>query len=316
MNWTELTIFTSKNGLEPVTGVLIKLGINGFVVEDPDDMKQFIDENSGLWDMVDADVLDLCNVEPNIKIYISDTPQGYELIKQVYSELKELKRADSDSEYGRLEITVNNVKDEDWENNWKAYFKPFSVGKNLVVKPTWEEYENTDNKIILHIDPGNSFGSGLHETTKLCLCALEDNIKSGDTVSDVGCGSGILTVAAAKLGCEKVIGIDIDETAVITARNCVQTNNAEDKAEIVLGDLTDKITQKADIVIGNLFANIIRRLLPDVKRILKPGGLFITSGIITDTLDEVLEAYKENQIEVIKTQNMGDWHLVTGKNPQ
>ncbi len=314
MNWTELTIYTSKNGIEPVTGALLKLGINGFIVEDPDDIKQFIDENSGLWDMVDDDVLGLCDVEPNIKIYISDSPQGYELIKQVYSELKELKRNDINLDYGRLECTLNQVKDEDWENNWKVYFKPFSVGRNLVVKPTWEDYDNIDHKIVLEIDPGNSFGSGLHETTRLCLCALEDNIKSNDYVVDVGCGSGILTVAAAKLGCRKASGIDIDETAVLTAQKCIETNEVSDIAEILHGDLTEKITEKADIVIGNLFANIIRRLIPDIKRVLKKDGLFITSGIITDTVDEVMHAYEENNISVIKKENIGEWYLLIGQN--
>lgn len=314
MNWTELTIYTAKNGIEPVTGALIKLGINGFIVQDPDEIKQFIDENSEQWDLVDDDVLTLRDAEPNIKVYISDSPQGYELLKQIYGELKELKRNDLDSSYGRLECTLEQVKDEDWENNWKIYFKPFSVGRNLVIKPTWEQYDNADHKIVLEIDPGNSFGSGLHETTKLCLCALEDNIKTSDYVVDVGCGSGILTVAAAKLGCRKVTGIDIDETAVQTAQKCIEANGVEDTAEILQGDLTEKITGQADIVIGNLFANIIKRLAPDIKRVLKKGGLFITSGIINDTLDEVLKTYEENNIKVIKTENIGQWHLVIGQN--
>ena len=313
MNWTELTIYTSKLGIEPVTGSLLKLGVNGFVVEDPDDIRSFIDENSGLWDLVDEDVTAMCDVEPNIKIYISDTPQGYELVKQVYMALEELKLLDENKEYGRLEAVINTLKDEDWENNWKVYFKPFPVGKKLAVKPTWEDYDNPQGRIVLEIDPGNSFGSGLHETTKLCLTAVEERVTPEMSVVDVGCGSGILSVAAAKLGAKKVTGIDIDENAVLTAKACAETNGVSAQVTILQGDLTQQLNGQADLVVGNLFANIIRRLTPDVRRILKDGGCYLTSGIITDTLEEVLNAYRENGFEILRTENIGEWYLVEGR---
>ena len=169
MNWNELTIYTTKDGIEPVTGALLDLGINGFIIHDPDEMKQFIKENSDLWDLVDDDLTSATQEEPNIKIYVSDTPQGKEMIQSVFVQMKQLAQSDSDHLFGSLEIKIENMQDEDWENNWKQYFKPFEVGRNLVVKPTWEEYTNTDGKLIIQIDPGNSFGSGLHETTKMCL---------------------------------------------------------------------------------------------------------------------------------------------------
>lgn len=316
MNWTELTIYTSTTGIEPVTGTLLDLGISGFIVHDPDEMRQFIEENASMWDLVDEDLAAVAEQEPNIKIYVSDTPQGKEMIQSVFSQIKQLASTDEQHQFGRLEVCIANVQDEDWENNWKQYFKPFEVGDNLLIKPTWEEYENVRNKTIIQIDPGNSFGSGLHETTQMCLIALESNINQKESVIDVGCGSGILSVAAALLGSQSVIGIDIDETAVETARNCVETNKVQSSVTIMHGDLTSHIREQADIVIANLFANIIKRLLPDIKRVLKRNGLFISSGIIGETVAEVKDAYAQNNIRLIETKQMGDWYLLIGKNEE
>ncbi len=313
MNWTELTISTTKEGIEPLTGLLIQLGINGFIVEDPEELLAFIEENADTWDIIEDDIPSLTANEPNIKIYISDTAQGEEQLRSIRSGLIQLKKMDTEDLYGNLEVQLQHMQDEDWANNWKQYFKPFAVGKNLVIKPTWEDYDNSDNKLVIQIDPGSSFGSGLHETTQLCLIALEDLIKQRDTVVDVGCGSGILSVAAALLGSEKVIGIDIDESSVITSQESARINQTEDITQFICGDLVTDINMQADIVIANLFANTIIKLLPDIKRILKPKGLFISSGIIEDRLDEVTESYKANGLSPIKIDHIGDWYIVIGQ---
>lgn len=313
MNWTELTISTTKQGIEPVSGLLIQLGINEFVVEDPEELLAFIEENAETWDIIEDDIPSLTANEPNIKIYISDTAQGEEQLRSIKSGLIRLKKMDTDHIYGNLEIQMQHMKDEDWANNWKQYFKPFAVGRNLVIKPTWEAYDNTENKLVIQIDPGSSFGSGLHETTQLCLIALEDTVTKSDTVVDVGCGSGILSVAAALMGSEKVIGIDIDESSVITSRESSLVNRTEDITQFICGDLVADINVQADIVIANLFANTIIKLLPDIKRILKLNGLFISSGIIEDRLEEVIESYKSHGLSIIKTDNIGDWHIVIGQ---
>ena len=313
MNWTELTINTTKEGIEPLTGLLIQLGINGFIVEDPEELLAFIEENADTWDVVEDDIPSLTANEPNIKIYLSDTAQGEEQLRSIKSGLIQLKEIDIDNIYGNLEVQMQYMQDEDWANNWKQYFKPFTVGRNLVIKPTWEDYDNIDDKLVIQIDPGSSFGSGLHETTQLCLIALEDAVKQNDTVVDVGCGSGILSVAAALLGSEKVIGIDIDESSVITSRESARINQTEDTTQFIYGDLVTDLNVQADIVIANLFANTIIKLLPDIKRIVKPNGLFISSGIIEDRLDEVTESYKAQNLSIIKIDHIGDWYIVIGQ---
>ena len=314
MNWTELTIETSKIGIEIVTSLLMDLGFDEFVINDPDEVKEMLKDNDGYWDLVDEDVYKMCEMSPSIKLFVSEDEKSEAVISEIKDEIAKLKANDSEDILGSLECNAVLIQDEDWANNWKQYFKPFCVGKKLLVKPTWEECANEEDRIVLEIDPGNSFGSGLHETTKLCLIALEEAVNDKSIVLDIGCGSGILSVAAAKLGAEKIIGIDIDEDAVNTAKLCAQTNDVSDKIEVFKGDLSKDVNEKATIIIGNLFANIIVRLTPDVKRILNENGLFITSGIINDTLEDVLEAYADNELQVIDIRNMGEWYLVVGKN--
>jgi len=313
MKWTEMTIYTSKEGIEIISGILINLGIDGFVVNDPDDFKQFAEENSDLWDLMDEDLYASFDVEPNVKVYLEETNEGRVFAVNILSEISKLRETNKDGIYGRLEISQDIIKEQDWANNWKEFFKPFDVGRNLAVCPSWETYDNKDGRIVLSIDPGNSFGSGLHETTRLCLISLEEYVKEGLNVIDVGCGSGILSVAAAKLGAGKVTAIDIDPNAVETSKQCAVQNDVAEKIEVLCGDLTEKIKEPADIVVGNLFAGIIVRMLADIARVLKDDGILITSGIVSDSLDDVIEGYNKYGIEIIKNESIGDWHVLIGK---
>jgi ribosomal protein L11 methyltransferase len=198
MKWTELTVSTSREGIEPLTAALLELGITGFVVEDPEELEAFIETNANQWDIIDEQLTESIRSKvPNIKIYISNTDDGSTLTQRVREAVKRLQTYDGDKKYGSLEISLCEMRDEDWENNWKAYFKPFTVGEKLAVCPTWERYDNPEGRIVLMIDPASSFGSGLHETTRLCMRALEKYAVSGSKVLDIGCGSGILSVAAA-----------------------------------------------------------------------------------------------------------------------
>ena len=313
MKWTELVITTTQAGLDIVNTTLIDLNIECIAIEDPIEMLAFIKDNECNWDMVDESVItELKNAVPKITVYLANNEQGVIQEREISNAINLLKAKHIDGVGDNIVIAKSMLEDEDWAHNWKKYFKPFTVGENLAVVPTWEEFNNIDNRIILSIDPGTSFGSGLHETTQLCLMELEKQVNKNSVVFDVGCGSGILTVAAAKLGAKKVLGFDIDEKAVSDSQFCIKHNGVCDIASVACADLLDT-DETADIIIGNLFANIIVRLTDKCATKLNSGGLLITSGIITDTLDDVKEAYAKSNINIVEIKNIGEWHIVIGQ---
>ncbi len=312
MNYNEISIYTKTEGIDLLISALSDIGIDSFLIEDKKEFEEFLLDNRETWDLVDED-LKKKNIETNVKVYILEDESQAEKIEEIKNMLNRLKASDSEDIFGSLNMTFNDIKEEDWANNWKKYFKPFNVGKKLLIKPTWEECDNKENRIILEIDPGASFGTGSHETTKMCLIGLEDYMKEGDEVIDVGCGSGILSIAAAKLGCKHVTGVDIDPMCIETSSYLSKINSVSDKFDVFIGDLAEKVDVQADVVVANIFAHIIKRLTPDTKRILKKGGIFISSGIIKETVDTVIESYKENGFEILEVNNMGDWYCVVGK---
>ncbi|WP_290772566.1 50S ribosomal protein L11 methyltransferase [Anaerofustis sp.] len=313
MNYNEISIYTKTEGIDLLISELMDMGLDSFLVEDKEDFESFLEENRETWDLVDEDLLKRKDTKTNIKVYIEEDENQVSIIDRLKDKLNRLKANDERDIFGSLNMTFNDIKEEDWANNWKKYFKPFKIGKNLAVKPTWEEYKNDEGRIVLEIDPGASFGTGSHETTRLCLMGLEEYMKDGDEVIDVGCGSGILSIAAVKLGAGHVTGVDIDPMCIETSSYLAKINNVEDKFDVFIGDLAEKVDVKADVIVANIFAHIIKRLTPDTKRILKKGGIFISSGIIEDTVDTVIESYKENGFEVLEVNNIGDWYSVVGR---
>ncbi|WP_329379971.1 50S ribosomal protein L11 methyltransferase [Anaerofustis butyriciformans] len=312
MNYNEISIYTKTEGIDLLISSLSDMGMDSFLIEDKKEFEEFLEDNRETWDLVDED-LKKKNIETNVKVYILEDESQAEKIEEIKNMLNRLKASDSEDIFGSLNMTFNDIKEEDWANNWKKYFKPFNVGKKLLIKPTWEECDNEENRIILEIDPGASFGTGSHETTKMCLIGLEDYMKEGDEVIDVGCGSGILSIAAAKLGCKHVTGVDIDPMCIETSSYLSKINSVSDKFDVFIGDLAEKVDVQADVVVANIFAHIIKRLTPDTKRILKKGGIFISSGIIKETVDTVIDSYKESGFEILEVNNMGDWYCVVGK---
>ncbi len=312
MNWIEASIYTNTQGIDVLVDLLTNLGINGFVIEDKKDLEIFLEEEKENFDLIEEELLNK-DFKTNVKIYIPQNEQGANTLKLIKENIFTLKES-SGMEYGSLEIDLTNVDEEDWANNWKEFFKPFSLGKNLLVKPTWENIKNEENRIVIDIDPGSSFGTGMHETTRLCLESLENYTKENDNIIDVGCGSGILSIAASKLGAGEVIAIDIDQNSVETTLSLSKINGCEDKIKGIIGDLATQIKGfKADIIVANIFAHTLKRLTPDTVRLIKKGGLYITSGIITDTLDIVINSYIENEYEIIEKRNIGQWWVVIGK---
>ena len=253
-NWTEVTIWTSAAGIDAVTGMLMDLGIDGFVIEDAQDFADFLQDTELYWDYVDEDLAkQKSSAETNVKIYIEDSPAGAELLAQVHAGLRALRDRDAEHAFGRCAAELASIRQEDWENNWKQYFKPFCVGKTFLIKPSWETVdEPQDGRRILEIDPSSSFGTGTHNTTQLCICELESLVRGGERLLDMGCGSGILSVAAHMLGAADITAVDIDANAARIAAENAEKNGFALRTFVgdVIGDraLSEQIGGAYDII--------------------------------------------------------------------
>lgn len=321
MDWMELKIYTAEAGIEPLSGILINLGINGFVVQDSADFEAFLADKTGNWDYIDDDLMGLKNCETSLTVYLPENAQGAEMYDELKNSLSRLKAEDKDGLMGRLEIESANVREEDWANNWKQYFKPLTVGNKLVIKPSWEEYRGDDGRTILEIDPASSFGTGQHNTTQLCLEMLEEYMNSSDVLLDMGCGSGILSIAAMLLGAKEVTAVDIDENSVrIAAENADKNHIAAEKYRTLCGNviadlkLREKIGSGYDIITANIVADVLIGMSSLFTGFLKPDGILIMSGIISERRDEVVAAAKAQGFLPLDEKEKDGWVAVTMKN--
>ena len=297
MEWTEVNIYTTTEGIELVCSKLTDIGVKGFAIRDAEDFKEFLENKNGQWDYIDKDLLGLTDCETCITVYIPSNDQGAEMLTAIKSMLSEMRANDTEKLYGRLEAELTSIREEDWANNWKQYFKPFKVGEKLVIKPSWEDYDNADNRVILEIDPASSFGTGKHHTTRLCLELLEKNLNKGDNLLDMGCGSGILSIGAMLLGAGSAVGVDIEENAAATALENAEKNHiSPDVYKTYYGNilsdekLASEIDCKYDIITANIVADVIIEMKDYFVRYLKKGGILIISGIIEERMDEVIAA--------------------------
>ncbi len=309
MNWFETKIYTNTKGIDSVTGILLNIGINGFVIEDSADFENFLEDTEIYWDYVDEDLMKLKEQETNITVYLPENAQGVEMLNQIRKEMSKLSET---GDFGRLSVECVNVKEEDWENNWKQYFKPFKVGKKFVIKPSWETYEEETDRIILEIDPSSSFGTGTHETTKLCIESLEKYLKPQDTVLDMGTGSGILAVASLQLGAKSVKAIDIDQNSVKIAGENLEKNqlsNYELFCGNVISDseLLSKITDKYDVIVANIVADVIIAMKEILYSNAKENGILVTSGIIKERYEEVQTALLNTGFTLVEFKEKNDW---------
>ncbi|WP_164174333.1 50S ribosomal protein L11 methyltransferase [Ruminococcus flavefaciens] len=299
MEWTEVNIYTTTEGIELLCSKLGDIGIKGFSIKDPEDFKEFLENKNGQWDYIDDDLMGLSECETCVTVYIPTNGQGAEMLIAIKSMLAEMKAADTEGAYGRLEAEMSSIREEDWANNWKQYFMPFKVGEKLVIKPSWEEYDNSDGRIILEIDPASSFGTGKHHTTRLCLEVLEKYLNKGDKLLDMGCGSGILSIGAMLLGAKSAVAVDIEENAAATAlENAVKNHISPDVYKTYFGNiltdekLANEIDDKYDIIAANIVADVLIAMKESFLRYLKKGGILIVSGIIEERMDEVIDALK------------------------
>ena len=307
--WIEVRVFTKSEALEPISGIFYSLNCTGVAIEDPEDI---LGREQGplTWDFADINVLEHKGKCAVVKAYFSQEDNIDEIIKFVKEKVKEIK--DMGIDVGEGKVESEKMYEQDWANNWKKYYKPTRIGDRIVIKPIWEDYKEKDGDLVVELDPGMAFGTGEHETTRMCIKALEKYTKSESTIFDVGCGSGILAIVSAKLGAKKAVGVDLDPVAVESAKENVSFNNL-DNIEILEGNLLDVIDGKADIVVANIIAEVICVLTEDVSKALKEGGYFITSGIIHDRVDMVTEKLNECGFEVVEINKDGEWNCIVAK---
>lgn len=306
--WIEVSIVTSSEAVEAVSGILYNTGVKGVSIEDPEDI-EFKKKNPGDWDYFDETLL-VVKDSAIIKGYYKQDEHLDEYLRYIKDSINNLEQFGIDK--GKGLITVCKVKEEDWENNWKKYYKPTKIGKRVVVKPIWENYEAKDEEVIVELDPGMAFGTGTHETTSMCIKALEKYVKPESTVFDIGTGSGILAITAAKLKAKEAIGVDLDPVAVKSASENVKYNNI-DNIKIFHGNLMEVVEGKADIVVANIIADIIIYLVDGVKDFIAEGGKFISSGIIKDRKDDVVKKLEESGFIVEEVNVDGEWVCIVAR---
>lgn len=307
-NWLEVTIITSSQAIEAVSGILYNTPVNGISIEDPQDI-EFKKKHPGDWDYFDESLLKV-KEGAVIKGYYKEDEDFEKHLNYIKSSIENLKEFGIDKGQGL--VTVTKVNEEDWENNWKKYYKPAKVGNKIVVKPIWEHYTAKDNEIVVELDPGMAFGTGTHETTRMCIKALEKYVNSDSIVFDIGTGSGILAISAAKLNAKKAVGVDLDPVAVKSASENVKYNEL-DNIEIIHGNLMDVVKGKANIVVANIIADVIIFLTDSVKNFILPGGIFITSGIINSRKQDVIDKFNSSGLKIEEVNEEGEWVCIVAK---
>ena len=319
MKWLELHIDTTHAGLDPVTAMLSALDIDGVVIDDETDFQDFLENNRQYWDYVDEDLEKSMQGKSRITFYLLDSETGYSQLAQVRIALQKLKEERSDC--GTLLLTLENIQDADWETNWKKYYKPLEIGERLLVVPQWELDDpgvQSSTRVPLILDPGLTFGTGSHATTQLCLTALEKEVRAGDRVLDLGCGSGILSIAALRLGASEAIAVDIDEKCLTVAYDNAALNGiGKDVYTVKVGNvLTDEAMRESlgggyQIVLANIVADVIIGLAPMVRSMMAEGGVFLCSGIIDTRAEEVAEKLRANGLEITDTHTSDGWYAFT-----
>ncbi len=320
MLWTQAVVHTTTQGIEPVSGILLMNGINGYEVQDSEDFNSFLENKEVYFDYIEDDLLKLKSCETTVTFYLPQNKQGFEMLEEIRSGINQLKLSDRDGLFGTLELSGDKtLEEQDWENNWKQYFKPFPVGENLCIKPSWETLpEELKNKTVIEIDPSSSFGTGSHTTTKLCLEKIEKYLKKSDSVLDMGCGSGILGIAASKLGASKITAVDIDEnSARIAGENYIENHVDKSAYRVLAGNiLNDKdfydvvCNQKYNLIAANIVADVIIWLAPVFKKVLESDGRLIVSGIISQRSDEVTDALEKAGFKVIEFAESSEWAAI------
>lgn len=298
MEWTEIKVTVPQEYTDTAAAIANMTVPYGIYIEDYSDLEQEAEKIAHI-NLIDGELIAKDRTVSVIHIYISECDNAAEALEF----LKERLTA-AGIEY---KAGSDGVNDSDWNENWKKYFHATEIGKRLTIVPSWEEYDNRENRVLLHIDPGAAFGTGTHATTSLCLELLQDYIKDGSAMLDIGCGSGILAIASVLLGAEYAVGVDIDAQSVKTARENAAINGVSDRTEFIVGDLAEKVSGRFPVVCANIVADVVIRLLDGAEKYIADGGVLIVSGIIDIRENDVLEAAKKHGYEISQKRYRDNW---------
>ncbi|MFE8696742.1 50S ribosomal protein L11 methyltransferase [Cytobacillus sp. FJAT-53684] len=310
MKWSEISIHTTNEAVEPISNILHEAGASGVVIEDPFELIRERRDQFG----------EIYQLNPNdypeegviIKAYLPENSFLAETVEEMKEAINNLVLYNID--IGKNDVSISEVNEEEWATAWKKYYHPVKISERFTIVPTWEEYTPvSSDELIIELDPGMAFGTGTHPTTVMCIQALERTVNTGDRVIDVGTGSGVLSISAAMLGAEKVIALDLDEVAVNSARLNIELNKVHQIVDVSQNNLLDGVEPGADIVVANILAEVILRFTNDVASVVKQGGYFIASGIIQPKKQEVKEAIIDVGFEIVETLQMEDWVAIIGK---
>lgn len=313
MKWSELSIHTKNEAVEAISNILHEAGASGVVIEDSAEYEKPREDQFGeIYALSEADFPESGVI---IKAYLSESSFLIETVEEIKAAITNLTNYNID--IGENTVSIVEVNEEDWATAWKQYYHPVKISERFTIVPTWEEYTpvSTD-ELIIELDPGMAFGTGTHPTTVMCLQALEKVVQQGDTVVDIGTGSGVLSIGAALLGAKNVHALDLDEVAVRAARENVELNKVSDTVSVFHGNLLDTVKEPADVVVANILAEIIMSFTDDAFTIVKPGGLYVTSGIIGAKRDDVKAALEASGFVIEEVLTMEDWVAIIARRPE
>ncbi|WP_163537795.1 50S ribosomal protein L11 methyltransferase [Gracilibacillus sp. YIM 98692] len=313
MKWTELCIYTTNEAIEPISNIIHEAGASGVVIEDKLDLEADWDDSFG--EIYELNPDDYPEEGVRLKAYLPVNSFLGETVSEIKQAINNLLLFDID--IGPNKITLSEVNEEEWATAWKKYYKPAKISERVTITPTWEDYQpvSTD-ELIIELDPGMAFGTGTHPTTVLSIQGLEQYVNDGDIVMDVGCGSGVLSIASVLLGAKRVFACDLDEVAVQSAKLNVKVNKVGSQVQVRQNNLLNNVNEQADIIVANILAEVILRFEQDAFRIMKPGGVFITSGIIQAKKQQVKDGLENAGFDIVEINQMEDWISIIAKKPE
>lgn len=309
--WRKLSLETTPAAVSVLSELLLSYGLQGLQIEDPTDFVAFLVDPPVRSNGISQDLLaEQHRKDPttaSIVFYLPDTLPGRETLTAIQADLARLQQNPPEIPLGSLALTKQTIKQQDWDTAWKQYYHPIPLGKRLLICPSWEDCPAAPDQVKVLLDPGMAFGTGTHQTTKLCLTLLESAVTKNTTLLDIGTGSGILSIAALLLGARSATAVDIDPLAVSIAAENAALNHVADRLTLHCGDLADQVSGRFSLICANIVADVILRLAGQVQELLHQDGVLLISGIIADRVDEVVDQFAKQGLELVTSRSEEDW---------